>query len=241
MIPRKIHYVWVGGPMPEMQWRYVLSWKACNPDYELVCWNEDNIDFSIPAIRRAYRERRWSKVADIVRLMAVHAEGGIYLDTDFEVRKSLDPMLEYNSFWAFQYNYHPTDWVSNGAFGAEPGNWFVKEALDRVLSMWPVPFGLERPTRSGPKLITNLLREHGLRDYGEKGTLVRDIFICPTQVFFPFAFGEQFSEECITPDTLAVHFWAHSWAKDVPRPIRIARSIRARLKSAVSSPDGLHR
>jgi hypothetical protein len=237
MIPRKIHYVWVGGQMPEKQQRYLRTWKASNPDYELVCWNEENIDFSIPMIRSAHKERRWSKVADIVRLMAVHAQGGIYLDTDFQVRKPLDSVLKHPCFWSFQYRYHPTDWVSNGVFGAEPGNWFVKEALDRVLSMRPVPFGLERPTRTGPKLITSLLRDHGLRGYGDEGVQVRDIFIYPTPMFFPFGFGEEFSESCVTPETLAIHFWEHSWAKDVPLAIRFAKSIKGRLRAAVANAD----
>ncbi len=77
MIPRKIHYVWVGGPLPESKARLIAGWRDQNPNYELVRWSEDNIDFSIPMLRHAYQEKRWSKVADIVRLMAVHAQGGI--------------------------------------------------------------------------------------------------------------------------------------------------------------------
>ena len=90
MIPKKIHFVWVGGPLPAAQKRYIRTWKDQNPGYELVHWSESNIDFSIPAIRTAHQQKRWSKVADIVRLMAVHEQGGIYLDTDFELRKPLE-------------------------------------------------------------------------------------------------------------------------------------------------------
>jgi hypothetical protein len=232
MIPRKIHYVWVGGPLPAKQQSYIDTWHAHNPDYEMIRWSEHNINFSVPAVRQAYRQRRWSKVADIVRLMAVHEQGGIYLDTDFEVRKPLDRLLQHRGFWSFQFDYHPTDWVCNGVFGAEPGHWFVKEALDRVLGMAPVPFGLERPTRTGPKLITGLLREQGLNAYDHKGVQVRDMFILPTPMFFPFGLGEEFSEACITSETLAVHFWERSWEKDIPRGIRVARYIKARLGAA---------
>ncbi len=72
MIPKIIHYVWVGGPLPASKRRLVDDWSEKNPGYELVRWSEDNIDFSVPAIGRAYREKRWSKVADIVRLMAIY-------------------------------------------------------------------------------------------------------------------------------------------------------------------------
>jgi mannosyltransferase OCH1-like enzyme len=233
MIPKKIHFVWVGGPLPAAQVRYIQTWKDQNPDYELVHWSESNIDFSVSAIRTAHKQKRWSKVADIVRLMAVHEQGGIYLDTDFELRKPLDPLLRHNSFWAFQCTHHPTDWVSNGVFGAEPGNWLVKEALDEVMKMRPVPFGLERPTRTGPKLITSLLKKHGLREYDQKGVNVRDIHICPTPVFFPFAMDEEFSEACIAEETLGIHFWEHSWAKDIPFAIRMAYSVKRRLRAAL--------
>ena len=229
MIPKKIHYVWVGGPLPELQKHYILTWQIHNPDYKLVRWSEDNIDFSRPTIRQAYQQRRWSKVADIVRLMAVHAQGGIYLDTDFQVRRPLDRLLQHRSFWSFQFKANPTDLVGNGVFGAEPGHWFLGEAIDRVLSMRRIPFGLERPTRTGPKLITGMFNRYGLRGYSEDGVQIRDVFICPTHVFFPFGPAEEFTEACVTPDTLAVHFWEKSWAKDIPKVVRMALAAKARL------------
>ncbi len=82
MIPKRIHYVWVGGPLPDAQRAYIDSWRETNPDYEFTLWNESNIDFSVNLIRRAYDQRKWAKVADIVRLVAVLQHGGIYLDTD---------------------------------------------------------------------------------------------------------------------------------------------------------------
>jgi mannosyltransferase OCH1-like enzyme len=232
MIPKKLHYVWVGGTLPDDQRRNILTWQAHNPGYEIVQWNEDNIDFKVPAIRGAYRQRRWSKVADIARLIAVHSQGGIYFDTDFEVIKPLDPLLRHRSFWSFQCEHHPTDWVCNGVFGAEPGHWFVKQALDRVLGLWPVPFGLEPPTRTGPKLITKMFLEHGLQEYSPDGVQIRDMFICPTQVFFPSMLGQEAHEARVTPETLAVHQWHKSWAKNLPLTLRAAIFVRARLHAA---------
>ncbi len=231
MIPKRIHYVWVGGPLPESKGRLIAGWRDHNPDYEFVRWNEDNIDFSIPILRRAYHERRWSKVADIVRLMAVHAQGGIYLDTDFQIRKPLNSLLGNAAFWSFQVDWHPTDWVCNGVFGAEPGHWFLKEALDEVLAMRPVPFGLERPTRTGPKLVTRLLRKHGLHAYDCAGVYVRDMLVLPWTVFFPVGMGQEFSESYIKPETLGVHMWDKSWAKDLPKMVRWALYAKSRLSA----------
>ena len=232
MIPRRIHYVWVGGKLPDHQKKLIDGWRRLNPEYEFICWNEDNIDFGVPAIQRAYQEKRWSKVADIVRLKAVHAQGGIYLDTDIDLRKSLDPLLDHSCFWSFQIEHHLTDWVCNGVFGAEAGHWFVKEVLDHVLQLRPVPFGLERPTRTGPKLLTALLRKHGLRSYDPQGVQIQGMFILPYTVFFPQPMGEAFNEDNIKPDTIGVHLWEKSWAKDLPRLVRWAIYAKARLRAA---------
>jgi mannosyltransferase OCH1-like enzyme len=229
MIPRLLHYVWVGGSLPEKQRHYVASWTEQNPDFKVICWNEDNIDFSIPAIREAHRQRRWSKVADIVRLVALQRHGGIYLDTDFQVYRPLDPVLQHRCFFGFQTISQSADWVSNAVIGAEPSHWFIEEAVDRVLALRPVPFGLERPTRTGPKLVTRLLRSHGLQTYDASGVHVRDVFLYPRTTFFPYSWTEEFTDACVGPDTLAVHFWEKSWAADVPVPIRVAQRLKARL------------
>lgn len=225
MIPKRLHYVWVGGPLPDKQRAFIESWRSSNPDYEVVAWNESNIDLTIPAIAQAYARRRWSTVADIARLMAVHEQGGIYMDTDFRVYRSLNSLLHHRCFFAFQHEEHPTDWVCNGVFGAEAAHPFIKAALDAVLRLRSNWLGLDRPTKYGPKLITRLLRERGLRHYSPQGVLIEDIFICPKTFFFPFSYGEEFHADCITSQTFAAHFWERSWSKDVPAPVRWAQSV----------------
>jgi hypothetical protein len=229
MIPKRLHYVWVGGPLPDRQRAYLDTWRETNPDYEIVRWNEDNIDMKVPAIARAYARRRWATVADIVRLIAVERQGGIYLDTDIELRQPLDPLLQHRCFFAFQYEHHPTDWVCNGVLGAEAGHPVMASALQAVMRMRPAWFGLDRPTRYGPKLITRLLLERGLRHYSRNGVTVDGVFVCPTHWFFPYAYGETFREDLVTPETLGVHFWEGSWKKDVPAPIRWAQAARHML------------
>jgi len=54
MIPKHIHYVWVGGPLPDEQRGYVDTWQEKNPGYEFTLWNERNIDFSVKLIKQAY-------------------------------------------------------------------------------------------------------------------------------------------------------------------------------------------
>jgi hypothetical protein len=224
-IPRILHYVWVGGPLPAVQHEYIATWSATNPDFEIVCWNEQNIDMSSKIITEAYNNKKWAKVADIARLQAVLKMGGIYFDTDFKVFKPLTPLLSYKCFYAFQEVNESADWVCNGVFGAEPGHWFVQEALDGLYTMKRNPLLPERPTAYGPKHITRSLRRHGLNRYSADGVYVKDVYIAPTPVFFPFHFTEQFTPQCVRDETLAAHFWEKSWEASIPRPIRIAKKI----------------
>lgn len=228
MIPKHIHYVWVGGPLPDAQRAYIESWRATNPDYEFTLWNESNIDFSIDRLRRAYKERKWAKVADITRLVAVLRHGGVYLDTDIRLCKPLDPLLHHKCFFGFQEQEPSRDWVANGVIGAEPGHWFIAHALANLLSIRSLPGGIERPTKFGPKLITRLLLAQGLQAYSPMGVQVKDIFICPTESFFPYPFGAEFTPSCVTPETYGVHFWERSWEKTVPAWIRFAKAVRDR-------------
>jgi hypothetical protein len=230
MIPAILHYVWVGGPLPQAQQEFIQSWSTTNPSFKVIRWDESNIDMSHPMIKDAYQKKKWAKVADIARLQAVAQLGGIYLDTDFRVFKSLKPMCEHKCFYAFQEIEPSNDWVCNGAFGAEPGHWFVKMALRTLLDMRPIPFLPERPTKFGPKHITRLLRAEGLDHYSPDGVMVKDIFLAPVPVFFPFHYTETFTPECVTEQTLAAHFWAKTWETTIPLWVRLARGGRDRVR-----------
>ena len=59
IIPKIIHYVWVGSPFPDAYKGYLESWKIANPDYQFICWNESNIDFDISTIKELYRRKKY--------------------------------------------------------------------------------------------------------------------------------------------------------------------------------------
>lgn len=231
MIPAILHYVWVGGPLPQTQQDFIQSWRDTNPSFTLKQWDETNIDMNHPMIKQAYRQKKWAKVADIVRLQAVAQMGGIYFDTDFRIFKSLESIRNYKCFYAFQEVEPSTDWVCNGVFGAEPDHWFVQKALQGLFNMKPRRILPDRPTTYGPKHITRLLRSEGLDHYSPQGVTVKDIFIAPVPMFFPFHYTETFTSECITEQTLAAHFWAKSWETSIPLPIRLARNVHNRLRN----------
>ena len=129
IIPKKIHYFWIGGnPLPAQFQEYVDGWKRINPEYEIIRWDESNYDFSkIPYMKEAYDNKAWAFATDYARLDVIYQYGGIYLDTDVEVIKSLDCMLNDTAFFGFGCG----DRINAGiGFGAMPKHPMIKKMMD---------------------------------------------------------------------------------------------------------------
>lgn len=125
MIPKIIHYCWFGGgELPQMQKKCIESWKKFCPDYEIKEWNESNYDVhKVPYISEAYDAGKMAFVSDYARLDIIYKHGGIYLDTDVEIIKSLEPLLEHTCFLGAERD----GIVATGlGFGAERASLYSK-------------------------------------------------------------------------------------------------------------------
>lgn len=78
MIPKKIHYCWFGGnPKPELIEKCIASWRKYCPDWEIIEWNESNLDIErFHYAREAYDAGKWAFVSDIARLDVLRKVGG---------------------------------------------------------------------------------------------------------------------------------------------------------------------
>lgn len=128
-IPKKIHYIWFGGhPIPAHLQRYIDTWTTMCPDYEIIRWDESNYDFrKNEYMKQAYESKKWGFVSDCARLDIIYENGGIYLDTDVELIKSLDDLLKDNAFFGFYGN----DQINTGSgFGAVKKHGLIKQLRD---------------------------------------------------------------------------------------------------------------
>ncbi len=128
MIPKKIHYVWVGGgSKPKYIKRCMKTWQKYLKDYEIIEWNENNFDInSHPFVKKAYEAKKWAFVSDYIRAYVIYHEGGIYLDTDNCVLRNLDDLRKNRAFVGFENNSYPF----TACFGAEAKHPLVKDMLD---------------------------------------------------------------------------------------------------------------
>lgn len=104
MIPKKIHYCWFGrGEKPKLAKKCIASWKKYCPDYEIIEWNEDNFDVNLNAYTKwCYENKKYAFLSDYVRLLVVCQNGGVYFDTDVEVIRNIDFLLDDQAFFGFE-------------------------------------------------------------------------------------------------------------------------------------------
>ena len=132
MIPKKIHYCWFGkGEKPKLVKDCIDSWKKNCHDYEIIEWNEDNFDININAyVKEAYECKKYAFVTDFVRLFVLKKYGGVYMDTDVEVIKSLDGFLKHHAFSSFENN----DYIPTGIMASEKNNKWISKSRTLALA-----------------------------------------------------------------------------------------------------------
>ena len=207
MIPRIIHYCWFGrGPMPELALKCIESWHRFMPDYEYRLWNEDSFDVSsIPYVKEAYEARKFAFVTDYVRLYALYTVGGIYMDTDVEVLKPYDDLLELSGFTGYEGSkYLPP---VTGTMASEPGNAWVKEQLDSYQGAHFLQPDGSMDTTTNTVRITSIMKEGGFVPDGKRQEY-KGMHIFPVEYFCP---RQTTGEVLITDDTYCDHHFLGSW------------------------------
>lgn len=211
MIPKKIHYCWLGGnPLPESAKKCIKSWRKYCPDYEIIEWNESNYDFTKNEyMRQALEAKKWGFVPDYARLDIIYNEGGIYLDTDVEMIRPFDELLQLKGFAGFQ----DEDYVALGlGFGAEPGNPVIKKLMDSYEKLSFLNEDGSLNLVPSPHLNTKtLVDDCGLIPsacYQELGSFS----VFPPEYFCPKSFLDGVIRK--TKNTFSIHHFDASWFSD---------------------------
>lgn len=230
-IPKIIHYVWVGPKrFPTDAAEMVEKWRQLLPGYQFIRWTEENIDFTPKFIRQAYSMRAYNRVANYARVAALHKFGGIYMDHDVELLKPFDDLLGLGFFAGFQtLKADAKDIVNNAVVGSVPGHRFPKWVMDTLDTM---DGAYNWGSNSGPGLFSKLLREEGPITPSTELQKRGDLYLCPPAYFYPYEWNQEFSPDCITDETYAVHHWAHTW-KAKQKPKFSERLVAAGLRRAV--------
>lgn len=127
MIPKIIHYCWMSGdPYPAKIQRCIDSWKQVLPDYKFVLWDAKHFCVKkVVWVDEAFKVKKFAFCADYIRLFALYNYGGIYLDSDVEVLKSYNDLLDLPYFIGLESK----QYFEAATIGAEPHNAFIGECL----------------------------------------------------------------------------------------------------------------
>ncbi len=207
MIPKIIHYCWFGHKPKSQTFKDCFqSWKMYLPDYEIIEWNENNITLDTAFAKQAYIDKKWAFVADYVRLKVLHEKGGIYLDTDMLLLKSLNHLLDNHLFLGVE----KSEAISAGIIGASGFHPFVKLCLTHYENLDFDP----RRLQSIPSILSEILRQYYNFSTCEAPLLLKDnIKIYPVPYFYPLPLakaGQDYKKYIVT-ESVAVHLWEGSW------------------------------
>ena len=225
-IPKVIHYCWFGGgDLPKLAQKCIKSWKKYCPDYEIICWSEENFDIaSNRYAKEAHAAGKWAFVSDYARLKIIYDMGGIYLDTDVELIKPLDNLLENGGYMGFDEK----GIIATGlGFGAEKGNRIIGELLKDYDN---IPFVLSDGNYDltpCPDRNTDTLKKLGMDVQNTNQTFMDMIFL-PQDYLCPMDYYT--GKKSITKNTYSIHQYCASWTSPVTkRTTRIKRIIGVKL------------
>lgn len=214
MIPKVIHYCWFGrGAKSELMQKCIASWRKYMPDYEIIEWNEDNVDFNQNTyLKEAHKQKKYAFMSDYVRLKVIYENGGVYLDTDVELIKSLGAILERGGYFSFERK----DTIATGlGFAAEAKDSIVKALLMEYENIhFIINDGYDNtpcPVRNTAALVKmGLIPNNTLQKIGA-------CYIYPQEYFCPMNMDTGAIN--ITANTHSIHHYSYSWADEYAKTV----------------------
>ena len=159
MIPKVVHYVWLGGkPLSPLGERCLASWRKHLPGWEIRRWDETNSPVDHPFVKKMLAEKKYAFASDYVRLHVLLEEGGLYMDTDMELTGDVSLLLERPCVLSFisRQNRPSKNSVALGFVASAPNHPWIEE-LRKVYRNLSI-------ARMNTTLATASLQHHGLQN-----------------------------------------------------------------------------
>lgn len=209
MIPKKLHYCWFSeDAYPSDIEQCMESWKRHLADFEIILWDKSRAEkIGIPWIDEALKQKKWAFAADAVRLYALKTEGGVYLDSDVEVLKNFDSLMERKNFFGFE---NGSKRIEGAVLGAEKNDPAISAALEFYTNKNFIYNESSVSEMVLPKVLENAFRN-----------LPDSVEIFPESYFSPKSFTD--GKIRITAETFCIHHFKSNW-----RPESVRKGIERR-------------
>lgn len=208
-----LHFVLPRRPTADQETCVAVA-RSLHPDWTVRIWHdwETEEDFFL----RDYLPRAASGAqrADLIRLDAIYKYGGVYLDSDITLVRSLSPLLPMANFFCSEDGFV----LSNGAFGAHARHPIVRQLIDELVEREP-DWSRKPVETTGPVLFARVLH------------WAAGLHLVPRETFYPYGWSER--PRCAPVTGYGVHAWQGSWLG------RTSPLLRARETAASVARRGL--
>ena len=154
MIPQVFHQVWVGPePLPEEYRRYGQTWLDHNSGWELRVWTDENLPPDLERKEVYELLRQPAERSDMLIFELLYRFGGVYVDTDFECLRPIEPLLEGVEIFC---SYSHSDRLNNAIMGSVPRHPLIEQGLRELRPR--TTYGTVDKAGTGPFFVTELLR-----------------------------------------------------------------------------------
>lgn len=206
-IPKIIHYCWFGpNQLPKKEQSCMASWSKFFPDYEIKKWNESTFPLDKhPFAKQAYDIGKYAFVSDYVRAYVVYEQGGLYFDTDLEVKKDFSEFLKYSEG---VLGFETSKYVGTAMMAFIPKHPIMNSFLNYYKNKNFVNERGQIEITANPAILKDILIDYGFVFNGEE-QMVNNIFIYPRSHFFPKKISD--GNFRITDETYTIHHFEGSW------------------------------
>ena len=214
-IPRVIHRIWLGGEsMPSQYVRFGESWADHHPGWELRLWTDSDLP-RLGDSRSLERCRNFGEASDVLRYEILSRYGGVYVDTDVECLRSLEPLVDDASAFAA---YARPGLIGSAVVGAVPGHPAIARTLEVVRERAGSGSQVEA---TGPVALTAVLKD------------APDVQLFGRETFYPLDYWEiPFADAGgdVVANAYAIHHWHATWQSRETLMLRTRELMRRTRK-----------
>lgn len=225
-IPKIIHQIWLGSPLPQKYKAFAQTWMKYHPDWQYILWTDQMVK-KIRLINQQLfdQTKNLGEKSDILRYEILEQMGGLYVDTDFECLKPFD-VFHYQLDFYSGLEFGPRFRLLNGLIGTCAHHPIIKECV-RALSQHTRK--TKKPTDiiacTGPTFFTNCYR-----NAIEQSPLS---VVFPVGYFYPWPYKQRKNtavfeiQSWLQPESYAIHHWHMSWNSKQKRTVTTKNPVKS--------------
>jgi len=203
-IPKIIHQVWLGGPLPEKYKTLQNTWLKNHPDWTYILWTDESVaKFGLKNKSLYDKAKNLGERSDIVRYEVLERFGGLYIDTDFECIKSFDILHHICDFYT-SVGYGPDPVILCGLIGSVPGHPILKACIETM-----------KRKDSEKDSFTDILNRTSIFHFTKcfLNNYTKSSIAFPVTFFYPLPDCARNNniKNYLKPESFAVHHWHLSW------------------------------